>query len=171
MTMTNNNTTAIEFAAVHLGAKTVVLMKDPPEPRTEMSAAPAPNADTMFWARCTTDSGESVVTRNAEAVRQFICDDISGLSQPQVSSLATIFCYLLKLGHAVGGALCSLQRAAASFGLDVESVAPRLLNDRLVFFANVSSPDDLTGLLYEYHYDLCTGEIQRKMCFEPDPAW
>jgi hypothetical protein len=157
-----------EFATVSLLHKTVVLMKDPAEPTAEMSA-PTPNADTMFWARCIADGQPEVVTRNAEDVRNFVGEDAGSLDHEQAQNLAIVICYLMKLGDTVGGPFGTPKRIGETFRVNIESVLPSLVGDRLTFFANVLSPDDLWGVLYEYEYDLRTGSIRQGTTILPDP--
>jgi hypothetical protein len=53
----------------------------------------------------------------------------------------------------------------------MEMASPKLAGDRFVFFANVSSADDLTGILNEYEYDISTGTVRHVRCIQPDPIW
>ncbi|MFV8755882.1 hypothetical protein ACNOYE_35465 [Nannocystaceae bacterium ST9] len=162
---------SIEFATVRLAHKTVVLMKDDAEPTEEMSGARAQNADTMYWARCMVDGQPEVVTREAEYIRAFVGEEATSLDPEQTWNLATVICYLLKLGHAVGGPFGPPERIADAFRVSIESVTPKLVEGWLIFFAHVLSPDDLFGVLHEYEYDLRTGSVRHLKCIQPYPIW
>ncbi|MFV8755893.1 hypothetical protein ACNOYE_35530 [Nannocystaceae bacterium ST9] len=176
-----------ELLAVHLGSKSIILMSDPPAPRSEMSGALPDNAESMYWARCIADDSSEMATRDAEDVRKFIGGENSNLDDEQARNVAIIIGYLLRgyvagglgyvadgaggLGHVAGGPFLSLERAAETFRLDTDLLSPKLVGGRLVFFAKISNPYDLLGVLHEYEYDLEAGSLRRVRCFQPDPVW
>jgi hypothetical protein len=162
---------ARELLAVHIGSKSVVLMKDPPTPRTEMSGALPDNFDTMFWARCLINGKIKRTARNAKEIRKFVGTIIDELDEDQSQRLAVILGYLLKVGDVVGGPYVSLERAAEIFRVDREVARPKLAGGRLVFFAEVSDPYDLLGVLNEYEYDLGTTKLRHVRTIQPDPVW
>jgi hypothetical protein len=161
----------VAMTVVHIGPKTVILMKDPSDLGKEMSGASPANIDTMWWARCVTPDRPEITTRDADVVRKFLAPVPESLSQDQVQSLATVTSYLLRIGHAVGGPFLSFKHITDDFGVDIETARPRLARDLLIFFTNTASTEDLTGTLHEYEYNLKTGGLRHMRSISPDPIW
>lgn len=185
--MSKNESMPVELLTVRLGPKEIVLMKDPPAPRSEMSGALPDNADTMYWVRCIAGDKSEMVSRDAEAVRNVIGGERGNLDKDQAWNVAVIIGYLLRgyvagelgdaadgaggLGHVVGGPSLSLERAADTFRIDPDVLSPKLIDGHLRFFVKISNPYDLLGVLHEYEYNLRTGDFRQVRCIQPNPVW
>lgn len=155
-----------EIAVVSANGRIARLMKDPRERGSFMSEEP-PNIDTMYWVRLE-DARRSTKRERVYSAREVVewlqgagpsqqfADNLRG----QEVEFAELLCKLAGRGAVVGSAHAKFEHAESSFGVPEKELHPRLEGSVIVFWAILSTPDDLIGQITKYAGSLEDGSLQ-----------